>query len=155
MPLKSIYPDPPTPPEINVHEVLFRRPDQAGWTDYTIHIDSTTGRKRSSREFLERVYDGATALGASVSQGGLGLRAEDGEMVGILSENCMVSSYHQTYLENLNQGDIYMTLTGIHNPCPFSSRYHDSLCVALVVFDCFRTRSCIALVQSNTFVRAR
>lgn len=89
--LKSMYPTPPPPPEVNVHNVLFHRPEQASWPDYTLHIDSVTGRKRTFSEFLERVYDGATALGAPVSQGGLGLRGEDGEIVGILSENSLVS----------------------------------------------------------------
>jgi hypothetical protein len=44
----------------------------------------------SFREFVDHVCDGATAMGADVTQGGLGLRPENGEFVGILSENCPV-----------------------------------------------------------------
>jgi len=52
-------------------------------------VDAATGQRRSFREFVERVRDGATALGSDLAQGGLGLRPENGEVVGILSENCM------------------------------------------------------------------
>ncbi|KAH7923339.1 acetyl-CoA synthetase-like protein [Leucogyrophana mollusca] len=86
---KSLFPDIPDVPEQNVHELLFNRPDQQSWTDYTLHVNASTGERRSYREFLERVRDGGTALGTAVEQGGLGLRAEDGEIVGILSENCL------------------------------------------------------------------
>ena len=44
-------------------------------------------------DFLERIQDLATGLGASVSQGGLGIRAEDNEMVGIMGENSSVSRF--------------------------------------------------------------
>jgi hypothetical protein len=87
MHLKSMYPPIPPPGDQNVHDFIFRRPDVAEWPDFTAQIDATTGKKRSFREFLERVYDGATALGA---QEVLGLRAEDNEIVGILSDNCLV-----------------------------------------------------------------
>ena len=42
-------------------------------------------------DFLERIRDLATGLGASVDQGGLGIRAEDKEMIGIMGENSSVS----------------------------------------------------------------
>lgn len=38
-------------------------------------------------DFLERIRDLATGLGASMSQGGLGVKAEDKEMIGIMGEN--------------------------------------------------------------------
>ncbi|KAG1849899.1 hypothetical protein DFJ58DRAFT_842533 [Suillus subalutaceus] len=85
---KSFFPDLPKVPESNVHHLLFNRPDQREWPDYTLFINIATGQRRSFREFVERVRDGATALGADVSQGGLGLRPENGDFVGILSENC-------------------------------------------------------------------
>ncbi|KXN90934.1 putative 4-coumarate--CoA ligase 1 [Leucoagaricus sp. SymC.cos] len=87
--LKSPYPDPPAIPEVNSHYLFFKRPDQAEWPDYTLHIDAKTGRRRKYKEFIKRIEDLATALGAPVSQEGLGLKAEDGEIVGIVSENCM------------------------------------------------------------------
>ena len=42
-------------------------------------------------DFLERIRDLATGLGASVSQGGLGIAAEDKERIGIMGENSSVS----------------------------------------------------------------
>lgn len=88
--MKSIYPEIPAYEEQNVHNVLFNRPNQKDWKNHTLYIDSVTGKKTSFREFHERVIDGATALGAPITQNGLGLKAEDGEMVGILGENSMV-----------------------------------------------------------------
>jgi acyl-CoA synthetase (AMP-forming)/AMP-acid ligase II len=85
---KSLFPDLPKVPESNVHHLIFNRPDQREWPDYTLFVNIATGQRRSFREFVERVRDGATALGADVSQGGLGLRPENGDTVGILSENC-------------------------------------------------------------------
>jgi hypothetical protein len=90
--LKSLYPDLPDIPPKNFHRLLFHRQDMKAWDDYTVLIDAVTGRKRSYREFYERVMDGATALGSPISEQGLGLSGEDGEIVGILGENCMVRS---------------------------------------------------------------
>ncbi|KAG0706739.1 hypothetical protein DFH29DRAFT_980202 [Suillus ampliporus] len=85
---RSLFPDLPTVQEPNIHDYLFNRPEQQDWPDYTLYVNVATGQRRSFREFVERVRDGATALGADVAQGGLGLRPENGELVGILSENC-------------------------------------------------------------------
>ncbi|KAG1742243.1 uncharacterized protein EDB91DRAFT_1236930 [Suillus paluster] len=85
---KSLFPDLPKVPESNVHHLLFNRPDQRERPDYTLFMNVATGQRRSFREFVKRVRDGATSLGADVAQGGLGLRPENGELVGILSENC-------------------------------------------------------------------
>ncbi|KAG2123811.1 hypothetical protein DEU56DRAFT_904108 [Suillus clintonianus] len=86
---KSLFPDLPKIPESNIHHFIFGRPDQQEWPDYTLFVNVATGQRRSFREFVERVRDGATALGADVTQGGLGFRPENGELVGILSENCL------------------------------------------------------------------
>ena len=89
--IKSSHPDITNSPEVNVHDVLFQRPDQAQWPeDFTLHIDARTGEKRTYREFIERVRLGATALGAPLSEGGMGLRGEDGELVGIIGHNSSV-----------------------------------------------------------------
>lgn len=85
---KSLFPDPPKIPESNLHHFFFDRPEQQDWPDYTLFVNAATGQQRSFREFVERVRDGATALGTDMTQGGLGLRPENGELVGILSENC-------------------------------------------------------------------
>ena len=42
-------------------------------------------------DYLELIRDLATGLGASVDQGGLGIRAEDKEMIGIMGDNSSVS----------------------------------------------------------------
>ena len=86
----SLYPDLPVVPPTNVHNILFRRPELKDQADYTLHIDAVTGKKRSFREFYERVIDGAIALGSPVSEKGLGLNPTDGELIGIMAENCMV-----------------------------------------------------------------
>ncbi|KAF8074103.1 hypothetical protein FPV67DRAFT_787638 [Lyophyllum atratum] len=85
--LKSSYPEVPAYPECNVHHIFFNRPDQADWPDFTYLIDAKTGRKKSFRQFVQRVRVGATALGAPISDGGLGIRGEDGEIVGIINQN--------------------------------------------------------------------
>ena len=86
----SLYPDLPVIPPTNIHNFLFRRPEQKDQADYTFCIDPVTGNKTSFREFYERVIDGATALGSPVSKKGLGLDPKDGELVGIMAENCLV-----------------------------------------------------------------
>jgi hypothetical protein len=88
--LKSTYPELPDIPPQNFHRLLFHRQDMREWNDYTLFIDAVTGKKTSYRRFYERVMDGATALGFPVSEQGLGLSGKDGEIVGILGENCMV-----------------------------------------------------------------
>ncbi|KAG2033460.1 hypothetical protein BDR03DRAFT_1014312 [Suillus americanus] len=85
---KSLFPNLPEVAESNIHNLILNRPDQREWPDYTLFVNIATGQRRSFREFVERVRDGATALGADVAQGGLGLRPENGELVGILSDNC-------------------------------------------------------------------
>ena len=95
MHIKSTYPEVPPLPDKNAHLALLRRPDQVNWPDFTFLIDARTGKTRTYREFEERVKYAATALGAPVIQGGLGLSAENGDVIGIMSENCMVSKYHR------------------------------------------------------------
>lgn len=88
--IKSPYPSPPPIPDANVHHYMFNTAGAQHMKDYTLHIDAVTGHKRSWNEFRERVYDGATALEAPTSQGGLGISAAAGDIVGIYSYNCMV-----------------------------------------------------------------
>ncbi|KAF8349611.1 hypothetical protein F5887DRAFT_1235645, partial [Amanita rubescens] len=89
MHIQSVYPEIPPLSETNAHYTLLRRPDQAEWPDFTLHIDAPTGKTRTFHEFAERVQYAATALGAPVSQGGLGLSPENGDIVGIISHNCL------------------------------------------------------------------
>ncbi|KAG2141977.1 hypothetical protein DEU56DRAFT_754928 [Suillus clintonianus] len=89
---KSLFPDLPVPkvPESNVHHLLCKRPDQREWPDYTLFVNVAPGQRHWFGEFIERVHDGATALGADVTDGGLGLHPENGDLVGMLSENCPI-----------------------------------------------------------------
>ncbi|KAG9227612.1 hypothetical protein CCMSSC00406_0000742 [Pleurotus cornucopiae] len=87
--IKSLYPQPAPIEDLNFHHSLFGRPDQKDWPDYTLFIDASNGHRRTHREFVTDIYDGATALGASFETGCLGLRGDDGEMVGIMSDNSM------------------------------------------------------------------
>ncbi|KAF8626752.1 hypothetical protein AX15_004705 [Amanita polypyramis BW_CC] len=89
MHVKSLYPEVPSPPEINVYNALLRRPEQAEWPDYTLQIDAQTGKTRGFRDHIERVQYAAMALGAPPAQGGLGLSSENGDIIGIMSANCM------------------------------------------------------------------
>jgi hypothetical protein len=89
--LKSLYPDVLSQPNVNAHYFLFNQPGQADWPNFTIHIDVKTGEEVMYYDFLERIRDLATGLGASADQGGLGIRAEDKEMIGIMGENSSVS----------------------------------------------------------------
>jgi len=119
--LKSMYPDVPKIPSRNFHHLLFHHPDIRQWNDYTLFIDAATGRKSTYREFYERVMDGATALGSPISDQGLGLRGEDGEIVGILSENCVVRPLLEFYCIHVSQSPL--PLPSFH-PSP---RYLSSL----------------------------
>ena len=89
--LKSPYPDPIDLPEANAHHIFFNRPEQAEWPDYVVHIDVETEERIMYRDFTARIRDLATGLGAPRHQGGMGLLAENGEMVGIIAENSSVS----------------------------------------------------------------
>ena len=93
--LKSPFPDPPKLPEANAHNIFFKRPDQSEWSDdFIVHIDGESDEKIGYRQFTSRIKDLATGLGASIQQGGMGLRAADdkggGEIVGIMAENSSV-----------------------------------------------------------------
>ena len=88
--LKSMFPAPPPIPHANVHELMFNTPSPVPTEDYTLHIDAVTGRKRSYQQFREVVRDGATALGTSPAEGGLGLSPQANDIVGIYSFNSMV-----------------------------------------------------------------
>ena len=82
----SLLPPIPDPPFPNAHHLFLNRPDQAEWEDYDLHVDAPTGKVRKWHEFKDRVKRGATAFGDP----GL-FPCEENEIVGVLSENCVVS----------------------------------------------------------------
>lgn len=112
--LKSLYPEiPPCPPALNVYLALAGRPDQDAWPDYTAHIEHTSGRTWSFRQLLKRINDVATALGAPISSGGLGLGPGTEEIVGIISDNSSVSGQRFRQSNGMAQWLLqdYVTLT--------------------------------------------
>src|ERR1700722_17910790 len=101
--VRSIYPPVPPLEDKNAHYTILRRPDQAEWPNYTLYIDIVTGKKLMFYEFLERIHHGATYLGTPLSGGGLGINPDNGDIVGILSDNCIVSS---NVLSDLNDATL-------------------------------------------------
>jgi hypothetical protein len=102
--VKSPYPDPPALPKVNAHHILFKRPDQTDWPDYTLHIDGMSGKRVMFREWVRDMEDLSTALAAPTSEDCMGLQgwgegegAEDvvpgrKEIIGIMGENSSVSA---------------------------------------------------------------
>jgi hypothetical protein len=133
--LKSPYPEPSALPEVNSHYLFFERPDQEQWPDYTLHIDVMTGQRRKYKEFVKRVEDLATTLGAPTFQGGLGLKAEDGEIIGIVSDNCMVRSKSDLNLRV--QFPIILFALGLYHTCALVLEDHHSIHPHLLLFDPF------------------
>ncbi|PFH48612.1 hypothetical protein AMATHDRAFT_49386 [Amanita thiersii Skay4041] len=89
--LKSMFPDMPPMPPGNAHNLCLRRPEQESWPNFTVHIDPKTGNSMSFRGLLQRIEYAATALGTSVDKGGLGLSAENNDIIGIMGENSLVN----------------------------------------------------------------
>ncbi len=88
--IKSLFPSlPSSTPTVNYYDWLLGRSALKSWPDFTLHIDAVTGERRQFRDVLERFEHTATALAASPRDGGLGLVAGK-QVVGILSENCLV-----------------------------------------------------------------
>lgn len=54
-------------------------------------MEEKTGRKRTYKHFLKQVELGATALGAKLTHGGLGLNGDGDEMIGLMGDNSLVS----------------------------------------------------------------
>lgn len=86
MVFQSLLPPVPELPFPNAHHLFLNRPDQAEWQDYNLHVDAPTGKTRKWFEFKDRVKRGATAFGDPRL-----FPYKEGEIVGILSENCIVS----------------------------------------------------------------
>ncbi|KAJ6531618.1 hypothetical protein DFH09DRAFT_933664 [Mycena vulgaris] len=89
--IKSPFPPLRTLPEVNIHHnaLLLTTGMQAEWPDFIIQIDDKTGRKRTFKEMQKRLGLGATALGAKVADGGLGLSGDADEMIGLLGFNSL------------------------------------------------------------------
>lgn len=82
---QSLFPPVPNLPLPNAHHLFFNRPDQAEWKDHVLHVDALTGKTRKWYEFRDRVKRGATAFRNPVL-----FPYKENDIVGILSENCIV-----------------------------------------------------------------
>jgi len=100
MHLSSLFPPiPDLPSPTNYYSFLVDRPEVERWPNYTVYIDGVTGESIRIRPLLDRIETAATGLAASSAEGGLGLHGGDGHLVGLLSENCLVSAFpYQHYL---------------------------------------------------------
>ncbi|KAI9058427.1 acetyl-CoA synthetase-like protein [Trametes sanguinea] len=85
---KSLFPPLPLVPDQNAHDFIFNSPALQEPEDKVLLIDPFGGRSWKKNEFKERVYDCATAFLAPESEGGFGF-APEGEMVAIMSPNCL------------------------------------------------------------------
>ncbi|KAI0304262.1 hypothetical protein B0F90DRAFT_1228622 [Multifurca ochricompacta] len=87
--LKSFHSLTPVGPTVNYYDFLLGRPELKSSSDYTLFVDAMTGKKRRFRETLARIEECATALNSAKKDGGLEIKPESKEVVGILSENCL------------------------------------------------------------------
>lgn len=87
---RSLYGLTPVGPTVNYYDFLVGRPDLQSWPDYTLFVDAMTGKRRRFRETLARIEECASALSSEGRDGGLEIEPGSKEVVGILSENCMV-----------------------------------------------------------------
>ena len=85
MVFQSLLPPVPDLAFPNAHHLVLNRPEQVEWEDYILHVDALTGKTRKWREFKDRVKRGATAFRNPNL-----FPYEENEIVGILSENCIV-----------------------------------------------------------------
>ncbi|KAJ7133434.1 hypothetical protein C8R44DRAFT_663999 [Mycena epipterygia] len=109
--VKSAFPPLPPLPEVNVHHVMFGRPDQAEWPDFIHQVEEKTGQKRTYKDGVKRIALGATALGAKISDGGLELNGDGDEMIGLLGDN------------SIDYYDIVHSLIAVTTPFALISTY--------------------------------
>lgn len=148
--LKSFYPPLPDLPKQNVHHILFNRPDQSSWPDFTFQVDVLTGERRTFREFYARLRDGATALGTDVAHGGLGIHRENDEIVAVLSENCLVCfALPQTCRPPRFDG----VVPGLCCLGPLAARDRGAVCDLVVVCDRFRVSTCDETLEGDSPLR--
>lgn len=138
--MKSLYPSVPQTPNSNYHHALFSNSEQGDSPDYTLHIDGLTGRKRSRKEFDERMKDGATTLAAPLDQGGLALDGQSGHVVGIISTNCLVTPSWSIHVLH-STAKCFFHCTGLHRVRTFAAYDCNTICAYFCLFYRRRTRT--------------
>ncbi|KAG8995410.1 hypothetical protein FRB94_009723 [Tulasnella sp. JGI-2019a] len=76
-------------PDVNAHDAIFNSPWASQIPDYTVYIDAATGKEWKKNQFIQRFVRLATALVADVKDGGLGLKPNSMDIIGIFSKNHM------------------------------------------------------------------
>lgn len=89
--ISSLYPGVHELPSTNLFNICFNHPDAEAYKDYTMFIDGLSGRTTQYYELKHLIESTTSALAASTTEGGLGLHRQTGHMVGILSQNSVVS----------------------------------------------------------------
>lgn len=145
---KSPYPPLPPVPDCNVHDFLFSSPALTDPQDKLILIDPLNGKNWHKNEFKERVFDCATALVTAESEGGLGFSPE-GEMIGIMSTNCLVSTSDFPLGSKLHPD----RTQGIHHPRPFAVQGRDPLLTDSLRCNRVRARPLVPHVGGHALVR--
>lgn len=94
---RSLYPPIPQLPPKNYVDFALDRPESRKFPNCKVYINAHTGEEIRRREFIERFEHAAVGLKAGLRDGGLGLKGKENvgdrnhrEIVGILSENCLV-----------------------------------------------------------------
>lgn len=88
----SLYGPLPEPPSLNASDFLFNPPGAPALpADQTVYIDVATGYQRTRGEFAARVNALAREFCTPTSEGGMGLNDVKDVMVGIYSDNSLVS----------------------------------------------------------------
>ncbi|KAF7314601.1 hypothetical protein MKEN_00933800 [Mycena kentingensis (nom. inval.)] len=111
--LTSPFPPLPPLPDLNIYNLLFNRPDQAEWPEYTFQVDHKTGRKRTLKEAQAQIALAATAFTTPILAGGLGLKpdSETETIVALVGHN------------SLEYYDAVLSLLCITIPCALISAY--------------------------------
>ena len=148
MVFQSLLPPIPDLPFPNAHYFFLNRPDQAEWKDYILHVDALTGKTRRWSDFKDRVKRAATAFGNP----NLFPRGEK-EIVGILSENCVVSSSKLSPARSVLTGRFPRmwgrTRVGICGPRPFAVGRRHSVRPVPSIADSVRTEAPLQSLQSQ------
>jgi hypothetical protein len=88
----SLFGPLPEPPSLNASDFLFNPPGFPPQPpDQILYIDALTGSQRTRSEFIARVNACARELCTPTWEGGLGLAHYKDAMVGMYSDNSLVS----------------------------------------------------------------
>lgn len=148
--LKALWPElPPLPDRMNIYETIIGQPQHDEWPDFTVHLEEETGKTRTFKELKKDIDNLATTLAGPMASGGLGLKEEDGERIGIMSDN---SSVRGTLLP-LGSPPYSTCVEGLCCPRPCAYENRGSFRVYLVLFHTLRVEALPRTLQANKAIR--